>query len=185
MNERVDNKPEFLEDSSSIDFMKIFKTLKRHKRLYFVILPLTFLVAVVYTLSLPNYYRCTVKLSPEISGRGSGSTLGALAKSFGVNIGSANTGTEALFPTLYPALMNSVDFKTSLFEVKVKRDGEDKEITYYDYISKGQKKPWWRKGYKLLLHLILGEGKQKEETIDPFRLTPNQALAKEIIAKNN
>ena len=62
MNE--DNKTiEVLEEESSIDFGKIFKDLLRHKRLYFIVLPVAFVLAAIYSLSLPNFYSCTVKLS--------------------------------------------------------------------------------------------------------------------------
>ena len=110
-----------VEEESSIDFGKIYKDILRHKRLYFIVLPIAFVLAAIYALSLPNFYNCTVKLSPEMSGsKASAGSLASLASSFGVNLGSSGAGTEALFPTLYPDLMNSVDFKTSLFPVKVK-----------------------------------------------------------------
>ena len=107
---------------SSIDFGKLFKDLLKHKKLYYKVLPIVFALAAVYTLSLPNYYKCTVKLAPELgSGAKSGvGSLASLASSFGVNIGGSQQGTDAINPTLYPDLMNSVDFKTSLFEIQVK-----------------------------------------------------------------
>ena len=91
------------EEESSIDFGKIFQDLLKHKRLYFKVLPITFVVAAIFALSLPNYYKCTVQLSPEMTGSSSRkSGLLSLASSFGVNLGTASggMGTEALFPTL-------------------------------------------------------------------------------------
>lgn len=69
-------------------------------------------IAVIYSLGIPNYYECVVKLSPEMSGNSSKNGILSLASSFGVNLGTntGGLGTEALFPTLYPELMNSVDF---------------------------------------------------------------------------
>ena len=114
------------EEESSIDFGKIFQDLLRHKMLYVKVLPVAFILAAIYALSLPNFYNCTVKLSPELSSSRSTSGLASLASSFGVNLGqgTAGMGTEALFPTLYPDLMNSVDFKTSLFDVPVTIEGD-------------------------------------------------------------
>ena len=73
-----------VEEDSSIDFGKIFKDLLRHKRLYFIVLPLAFVLAAIYALSLPNFYSCTVKLSPEMGGsKSSSGSLASIASSFG------------------------------------------------------------------------------------------------------
>ena len=170
------------EEESSIDFMKIFQDLLKHKMLYAKVLPVAFVLAAIYALAQPNYYNCTVKLSPEMSGSKSTSGLAALASSFGVNIGSGSgVGTEALFPTLYPDLMNSVDFKTSLFHVPVTIEGDkeageaDRTMSYYDYLSKEQKAPWWSSAMKAVFSIFKSEEPEKKEAINPFRLTKKQA----------
>ena len=181
MNE--ENKQIIEEEESSIDFGKIFKDLLKHKMLYAKVLPVAFLLAAIYALSLPNFYNCTVKLSPELSGSKGSSGLASLASSFGVNLGSAmGNSTEALFPTLYPDLMNSVDFKTSLFHVPVtiegnKEKGEaDRTVTYYNYLRDEQKAPWWSSiGPGAIIKLFFGKEEEQEEKLDPFRLTKEQA----------
>ena len=178
---------ESVEEESSIDFGKIFKDLLRHKSLYFKVLPVAFVLAAIYALSKPNYYDCTVKLSPEMSG-GSSSKSGllSLASSFGVNLGQGvgGMGTEALFPTLYPDLINSTDFKTSLFPVPVtiegnKEKGEpDRTMSYYDYLENEQKAPWWSAAIGGTMKFIIGlfkDEEAKETKLDPFRLTKDQA----------
>ncbi len=179
---------------SSIDFGKIFADLKKHKRLYYKVLPITFVVAAIFMLSLPNYYKCEVMLSPEITSSRTSSSLLSLASSFGFNIGkaSAGMGSSALFPTLYPDLVNSTDFKTTLFEVPVtiegnKKKGEsDRTMTYYDYLENEQKAPWWSEAIggtiKFLVGLFVDE-KPEDKTIDPFRLTKQQARIIKIINK--
>ncbi len=169
------------EEASSIDFKKIFQDLKKYKKLYAMVLAAAAVLAVIYTLSLPNYYKVTVKLSPELSSRRSSSSIASMASMFGINIsGAAGNSTEALFPTLYPDLMNSVAFHTTLFPIKVHRDSEDKVMTYYDYLLKEQKAPWWSKAMgattKAIGSLFSG-GKKKSEpaAVDPFRLTQKQA----------
>ena len=114
---------------SSIDFGKIFKDIFKHKRLYYIVLPVAFVFATIYTVSLPNYYSCMVKLSPELASSRTNSGLASLASSFGIKIGQGTSGmgTEALFPTIYPELINSTDFKTSLFPVAVTIEGRKKK----------------------------------------------------------
>ena len=155
MNENIDKNQELLEEESSIDFGKIFKDLLKHRTLYYKVLPLAFVLAAIYALSLPNYYNCQVKLAPELgsSARSAGGLAG-LASSFGINLGSAQSGADAITPTLYPDLMNSVDFKTSLFPVKVTRKDDNKTFTYYDYLMKEQKAPWWAEARKAFFSLF-------------------------------
>ena len=176
-----------VEEESSIDFGKIFKDLLQHKRLYFIVLPVAFVLAAIYALSLPNYYSCSVKLSPELGGSSrSAGSLASLASSFGVNLGSGSTsGADALLPTLYPDLMNSVDFKTALFPVKVTREEDGQSFTYYDYLMNEQKAPWWS-GVMKGIGSLFGPEKEKEKLtkVDPFKLTKKQAEIVKAINKN-
>ncbi len=194
MNEENKTVSQQKKTKSSIDFGKIFADLKKHKRLYYKVLPVTFVLAAIYMLAQPNYYKCTVMLSPEITSSRTSSSLLSLASSFGFNFGkgSAGMGSSALFPTLYPDLVNSTDFKTTLFEVPVtiegnKKKGEaDRTMTYYDYLENEQKAPWWSEAIggtiKFLVGLFVDE-KPEDKTIDPFRLTKQQARIMKSIEK--
>ena len=116
--------------------------------------------------------------------KASAGSLASLASSFGVNLGSSGAGTEALFPTLYPDLMNSVDFKTSLFHVKVTREEDNKTFTYYDYLMNEQKSPWWSAAMKGIFSLFGSKEEEKEQKVNPFRLTRKQANIVKAINKN-
>ena len=172
MNEII-NQPQ-LEEETSIDFKGLFAALWKHKLLYAIVLPLSFIIGAIYAMSLPQYYTCQVTLAPELgSSGGSVSSLRSLASSFGYKM---NTGgdMDAITPTLYPDLMNSVDFKTSLFDVKVHRKDSNKVMSYYDYLLYYQKSPWWSNLYgskRVVTH----------EKVNPFMLTKTQtAIAKAI-----
>lgn len=201
MNEEYNKSVESVEsvesvvEESSIDFGKIWKDLLKHKWLYFKVLPVAFVLAAIYALSLPNYYNCTVKLSPEMSGsKASAGSLASLASSFGVNLGTGMTGTEALFPTLYPDLMNSVDFKTSLFPVPVTIEGDkdkgerDRTMSYYDYMENEQKAPWWSAAIggtiKAISSMFNDQSSMVNKTVDPFRLTKEQTEIVKAINEN-
>jgi uncharacterized protein involved in exopolysaccharide biosynthesis len=184
-NRIVENQKE----NASFGFGKMFKDLQKHKVLYAKVLSVAIVLAVIYTLGLPNYYSCTVKLSPEMSGSKNTSSLASLASSFGVTLGTGSVGTEALFPTLYPELMNSVDFKTSLFHVPVTIEGDkekgekDSTMTYYDYLSSAQKIPWWSQGFKAILSIFKDQTPEGNEKVDPFRLTKDQTKIIKAINK--
>ena len=186
-----ENKKNVEQEQSSIDVRKLFKDLLNHKWLYIIVMVVTFVVVAIFSLALPNYYTCTVKLSPELSSSRSSGGLAAMASSFGVSL--PNNSTEALYPTLYPELVNSMDFKISLFPIPVTVEGEEegeasRTMSYYDYLKNEQKTAWWKKvlaAPKKLIKKLFSKGDGKSsDTLDPFRLTPAQTkVAKAINQK--
>ena len=172
-------------------FAQLWQDIKKRKRLFYKVLPATFVVIAILTLSMPNYYQCTVMLAPEIpSGVNGASGLASLASSFGVNLNNAQAGADAILPTLYPDLMNSVAFKASLFPVRVQKNDEDTTMTYYDYLKDHQRAPWWSyvigapgKFVGWLASLVSGKEPEESNKVDPFRLTKDQMKIVEVMGK--
>ena len=193
MSETV-NQIENMEDQEpSIDYGKLLKDMLKYKKLYYKVLGLTFVIASIIALSIPNYFKCTVTLSPEMSGSKSSGGLAALASSFGVNLkGALGNSTEALFPTLYPDLMNSTEFKSGLFTIPVTIEGDsvkgtvDRTMTYYDYLKDEWKLPWWSAAIRGTVKWLVSLFKEEKEStdIDPFRLTKEQTEIVKTIDKN-
>lgn len=156
---------------------QLWQDVKKHHKLYYKVLGITFIVSAIITLSIPNYYKCTVMLAPELSGGNkSTSGLASLASSFGVNLGSANSGMDAILPTFYPDLMNSVTFRASLFPIKIQREGETETMTYYEYLKDGQKVPWWSAAVKAVFSMFNPQSSiVSESKINTFKLTNEQA----------
>ena len=156
---------------------QLWQDIKKHKKLYYKVLSITFIVSAIITLSIPNYYKCTVMLAPELSGsNNSSSSLLSLASSFGIKLGGGNMGSEALFPTLYPDLMNSVTFRASLFPVIVQMENQDTIITYYDYLLNEQRLPWWLLTFKSVKEFVIELFVEEEDSrvVNPFKLTKEQ-----------
>ena len=190
-----------IRQSSAVDFVKMYKDLLKHRKLYYKVLPIAFVLAAVYALAIPNFYKCTVKLSPEMSSSRTNSSLLSLASNFGFNMGkgTGGMGTEALFPTLYPDLVNSTDFKVSLFPVPVTIEGnkkkgiQDRTMSYYEYLENEQKSPWFSAilaapgklvGWFIsLFRQKPSDLEDQEKTVDPFRLTKKQAMIIKAISK--
>jgi len=156
---------------------KILAAMKKRKKLYYKTLPAAFIVGCLVTMGLPDYYRAEVMLAPETASSGSMGALASIANSFGVNIGGSSKSGDAITPSLYPELMSSVAFKTSLFDIKVQKDGDDRVMTYYDYLDNEQKSPWWTEAQKAFFGLFKSkkaDEPEKKEKVDPFRLTGAQ-----------
>lgn len=169
-------------EKKQIDFKDIWQALKKHKRLFIKVIAATFVIACFLTLSIPNYYSAGVTLAPEMSGRSSSSSLSALASTFGVSLGASSTG-DAINPTLYPDMMSSVEFKTSLFPIKVHEIDSNEEMTYYEYLLNHQRYPWWNYVFNLKnvviavaksLFVDANSNEEDNYAVNPFMLTKEQ-----------
>ncbi len=169
---------------------QLWQDIKKHKKLYYKVLSITFIVSAIIMLSIPNYYKCTVMLAPEIPGGNKGTSgLASLASSFGFNLNNVS-GADAIMPNLYPDLMNSVAFRASLFPVKVQQEDGDTAMTYYDYLENHQRMPWWSAGMKavgngisFVISSILGDEEVTSDKVNPFRLTKDQMKIVETMEK--
>lgn len=182
------------EEESSIDFGALWHSVVSRKKIYVKVLGIAFVLACIYALSVPKSYTCEVMLAPEMSLSSSRSSLGQLAQNLGLATSSNMTGmTEALYPALYPDLMNSVDFKTSLFPVEISLEEEDaddnitlRKMSYYDYLVNEQRKPWWSMALGFVVKSIadlFATDSIDNGIVNPFRLTKEQADIVEMIDK--
>ena len=188
MNEEKKNVVE--KEERTLDLSKLLKDIWKHKRLYYKVLPITLVVSLILLLSLPNYYKCEVMLAPELSRASSSNSLASLANTFGLRLGSGS-GSDALFPMLYPDLMDNVDFNVSLFSVPVTIEGDkekgepDRTMPYYDYLKKEQKRPWWSAAIggtkRFVLSLFMNSKPQTSVEVNPFRLTKEQTNIVKLI----
>ncbi|MBP3779371.1 MAG: chain-length determining protein [Prevotella sp.] len=170
---------------NKLSIFDLYRDIYRNRRLYYKVIAVSFIIAAFITLCIPNYYRCTVKLAPELSGNSKTGSLASLASSFGINIASGNFGTDALIPTLYPDLINSVPFRASLFPVLVEQedDSTHTKMSYYDYLSTVQKLPWWTSTKKAIIETVKSWffDVDSSEFVNPFKLTKEQYnIAKEM-----
>ena len=69
---------EIRQDAKQIDFIKMGKSMLKHKKSFLISLPTAFIIACFYVLCIPRWYNTTVELAPETSSSSLGS-LGALA----------------------------------------------------------------------------------------------------------
>ena len=171
----------------AVNFRGIWRAIKKHRTLYYKVLPTTLVVVYLIMMGYPEYYKCRVKLAPESASSNNSGSLASLASSFGLSIGNGvSAGSDAITPLLYPDLMKSTDFTTSLFDIKVQRDSDKQAMTYYEYLRDYQKSAWWTGAKKAFFGLIFGSGKGKsgKQDVSPFRLTPEQDGINSAIRRN-
>ena len=170
MEENKNNKP------MVIDLRLILDKIKAKKKLYFVILPVVFVLSCVYILSIPRTYNSSLSLAPEINNSSNlGGTIGSLASSFGFDLGNMET-TDAINPMLYPDLMEDNGFVVGLFDIKVTTADGATQCSYYDYLTKHQAYPFWTKATNSIKALFASKdatSKGKTEN-NPYMLSKVQ-----------
>ena len=179
----MENKEEHLKQ---IDVVAIAKEMKKHKKLYLTALPVTFVLSCLLILCVPRYYSSTAKLAPEISSFSS-SSLGDIASSFGFDLGGSSANGDAIFPELYPELIESNDFMVGMFDVKVKSKDGSINTTYYDYLATKRQTPWWTKAYNSVKQLFDTPDStpvSKNGKVNPFQLTRRQDQIARLMSKN-
>lgn len=164
-----------------LTFTQMWQDIKKHRLTMYKVLAAACVLSVIYALSLPNYYTCKVMLAPEISSSKGSSSLAGLASTFGISLGSGGNGADALTPTLYPDLMNSVAFRASLFPVTISYKGE--KLTYFDYLSHHQKSPWWSMAISGIKSIFAAPEPVEGQRINPFQLTDDQSAVAELMAE--
>ena len=167
-------------EEAAIDFRAIWQAIKKYKKLYCWTLGIAFVVATIIGFSLPKTYNCQILLAPETGG-GSSSLggLASLASSFGVNVGGGAQGKDAIAPSVYPDLMKSVDFKTSLFPIKVQQKRDKRTMTYYDYLKYEWRVPWWEDWFGLRAPEL-----KPDTIVNTFELTGEQTRIAGLAIKN-
>lgn len=122
----------------AIDIKAMFQTLWERRKVFYWVIPITFVLSAALILCVPRYYTCEIVLAPETQNAGSSGSLQALASSFGVDMHSM-TSSDAIYPTIYPDVVKSPDFLVTLFDIPVTTADNSFSGTFYDYLLKGQK----------------------------------------------
>lgn len=142
-------------------------------------------IGLVVAFSIPREYVTAVTLAPESNGaKIPGGGLGALASMAGINTG-AEAGADAVYPMLYPDVVSSVPFVTSLFDVEVTTKEDGKKMTVQQFMEDETRVPWW--SYILgLPGKIIGFFKSVDEVdadhkLNSFQLTQDESLLVEAL----
>lgn len=161
-----------------IDLRVIFSKIWAKKKIYYIVLPIVFILSCAYIFCIPRTYTSSLSLAPEMNNSSNlGGTIGSLASSFGIDLGSMET-TDAINPMLYPDLMEDNGFVVGLFDIKVATADGSVKCSFFDYLTKHQEYPFWAKGISSLKKLF---AKEEEEVKvkggakrDPYMLSKKQ-----------
>lgn len=163
-------------DSEVIDLRIIFKKIWAKKKIYAIVLPMALVLSCAYILCIPRTYTSSLSLAPELNNSSNlGGTIGSLASSFGIDLGSMET-TDAINPMLYPDLMEDNGFVVGLFNIKVATADGSVKCSYFDYLTKHQEYPFWTKGIGSIKKLFAKEEVKTKggAKMNPYMLSKKQ-----------
>ena len=131
-----------MEQNKVIDLRALWKKIKERRRLFYITLPVAFVLSSLYIICIPRSYDTDVKLAPEVENSLPGGALGSLASSFGFDLSNLES-TDAISPLLYPDLMDDNGFVSKFFDFRVTSADGEISTNYHDYLLKHQKAAWW------------------------------------------
>lgn len=147
---------------------------------------------VIIALSTVREYTAEIVAAPESSGSSlSNSSLGSLASMVGINVGLGES-SDAIYPLLYPEIVSSLPFLTSLFNVRVETLDGNVDTTYYTYL-KHYRKETWLDVVKTLPSKTLGkikglfsssQGNEDTPDFNPYMLSKKQMSMVENLNSN-
>ena len=156
-------------------------------------------IGMIVVLGTPEEYTASTLIVPERTRRSSSSGISALVDRADIDIGtsSATTERDAIYPSLYPSIANSIPFLIRLFNIKVCEQKDSIVIPLSQYLKERQKVPWWNSITSVPVKLIgrtislfkdtSDENREETKTkIDPFWLTREEAgMARAIASRIN
>jgi len=150
-----------------IDLIELFKKVYKEKKLIFKATLFAVVLGIVYALFQPNEFTSTTTFIPQLSSdvKAGGSSLSGLASLAGINLGGMEGGSSEFPPTLYPQVVESIDFKLDLLASTVKVNNENISVREYFTSSKSFSLLGIIKKYTIgLPSLILSSFKNEEIT---------------------
>ena len=175
------NQPHLEEDELEIDLMEYARKLWAARKMLLKVAGIAILVGLVIAWSIPTKYKAEVTLSPESGKSGSGgSALSGMAAMLGIGNFSMGSEANALNFSMAPEIVASTPFLLELYHTRVQTIDGKMDTTIVAYLET-HKKPWWSYIPALpsmaiggVMSLFTDDVEEKEEKIDPFRLTPKQ-----------
>lgn len=169
-----------------INIREVLAQMWSHKRVFLIVLPITFVLACAYILCIPRYYKAEVRMAPETEAASGLGSLSSLASSFGFDLGAAQ-GADAISPDLYPDLFQSNDFVVGLLDIQVRTIDGEINTDYYTYMKKHRKREPWAPIKGWITNLFKSKPKTAgtgEGGIDPFLLSEDDNNLMELIKSN-
>ncbi len=163
-----------------LDIVSLLRCVRHDKLWMSVFLLLSAVLGLAVSFGTPKEYKASVMLAPETSSSNSlTSNISSLASMVGMDMDFGKSN-DAIYPEIYPDLIQSSDFIVGLFGVEVETKDGSVRTNYYDYLKNHTRKAWYMLPGEWL-HALVEKLKKDDGAygtdstrVDPFRLTKQQ-----------
>lgn len=173
-----------------IDVVALLKAIRGDKFAMALTMGVAAILGLAIAFGTPKEYKTSVMLAPETASSNSlTSNISSLASMVGMDM-DFGSSSDAIYPELYPDLIQSTDFIVSLFPVEVETKDGSVSTNYYDYLRNHTKKAWYKLPATWLTQLVEklksdDSGAPTDESrVNPFRLTKQQFSIAHNIGKS-
>lgn len=163
-------------DEKEIDLIQMARTLWERKKTILKWCGIGALLGLVIAFSIPREYTTEVKLAPEMGSdsnkNGGMGTLAAIA-----GLGGTVAGSDAVYPLLYPDILQSIPFDLALLDIPLTNIDGDKKFTLADFLENETESPWWSyiiKAPKQLIGLLSNDEDKPRPDKNAFYLTKKE-----------
>jgi uncharacterized protein involved in exopolysaccharide biosynthesis len=163
-----------------IDIIALLRAIKENRLWMGVTMGIFGIIGLAISFGTPKEYRASVMLAPETATSNSlTSNISSLASMVGMDMDFGNS-SDAIYPELYPDLIQSTDFIVSLFPVTVETKDGSLTTDYFDYLKNHTRRAWYKRPAEWLANMVEkmkgdDSGAPTDDShVDPFRLTKKQ-----------
>ena len=117
-----------------IDLIEIAAKLWANRRFIIKTTLIFMAIGLFIAIFTPNEYTASTTMVPQTGEKRAGGSLSGLAAMAGINIGSISSG-EILSPSIYPKILNNINFQKELIYSKYTFKNASESITYYEYLT--------------------------------------------------
>ena len=115
-----------------VDLIEIAAKLWTNRRFIIKVTAIFAAIGLFIAIFTPNEYTASTTMVPQTGEKRAGGSLSGLAAMAGINLGSMSSG-EVLSPSVYPKILNNVNFQKELIFSKYNFEKANEPISYYEY----------------------------------------------------
>lgn len=172
MEEQLTIQPQI--EETEIDYQAYINKLWKSRKFIVIATFIFGVLGVGAALLSTRQYATTVTLAPEFGKSGNSSSLSGIASMLGMGGMTMGNSADAYNVTMYPDIVSSTPFITSLFDIRVQDPEEEIDTTLIGYLTR-------KKGTSLFQMLGLAKEVKEDNTLNVFHLSKKQdAVAKAL-----
>ena len=134
----MENRERETNSEDEINLLELLKTIWPHKKMIIRFVVFFGLIGLVITIFSEEKYTASTIVVPQVSNAKVQGGLGGLAAMAGINV-SGGGSSEAIPPSLYPKIAQSIPFQKELLNTPLKFSDLEEEVTYKQFYEKYRK----------------------------------------------